>query len=145
MAKIDTFLRDKIFLQLLQDEGLPYPVKEFHFDTARKWRFDFAFIEEKIAVEIEGGSYGRTVTCNHCNKPVYRIINGKKIMVREGMGHNTGKGSIEDMEKYNAAAQKGWLVLRFPSHEVNTKNTINTIRQTLFRNQVDYILNQQLF
>ena len=36
---------------------LPRPAFQFRFHETRKWRFDFAWIEEKLAVEIDGGSF----------------------------------------------------------------------------------------
>ena len=33
------------------------PVRELQFHLDRKWRFDFAFVPEKLAVEIEGGLF----------------------------------------------------------------------------------------
>lgn len=64
------------------------PVREYRFHHERMWRFDFAFIEQKIAVEIEGGvySFGR---------------------------HSRGKGNEADMDKYNQATILGWRVLRY--------------------------------
>lgn len=63
-------------------------VAEYKFHPTRKWRFDFAFVEQKVAVEQEGAiwTYGR---------------------------HNRPIGMIKDMEKYNAAAELGWRVLRY--------------------------------
>lgn len=68
------------------------PVREYQFavDLAppRRWKFDFAFVPWRVAVEIEGGAFtaGR---------------------------HSTGGGLTKDCEKYNAAAALGWRVFRF--------------------------------
>lgn len=64
------------------------PVREYRFSPTRKWRFDFAFPQQKVAVEIEGGVFA----------------NGR---------HNRGFGFETDMEKYNAAVMLGWRVLRY--------------------------------
>ena len=63
-------------------------VSEYKFAASlkRKWRFDFAFPAEKVAVEIDGGQYA------------YR-----------GGRHNTDA----DRDKLNHAAVLGWRVLRF--------------------------------
>jgi hypothetical protein len=61
--------------------------KEYKFCPTRKWRFDLANKEHKIAVEIEGGAF----------------TNGR---------HTRGVGFINDMEKYNEAAILGWVVFR---------------------------------
>ncbi len=83
----------------LAGSHLPEPVAEFKFHPDRRWRFDFAFVDEKVAVECEGG--------------VYR--NGR---------HNRAKGFIDDCEKYNAAAILGWRVLRYPSPAFNDPHFI---------------------
>lgn len=52
----------------------------------KDWRFDFAWIEQKLAVEVEGGG---------------------------GMGrHTTAKGFRQDIEKYHQAMAMGWTVYR---------------------------------
>jgi very-short-patch-repair endonuclease len=54
----------------------------------RKWRFDFAVPDKKIAIEYEG-------------------------LMSEKSGHTTLKGYTKDTEKYNAAQALGWTVIRF--------------------------------
>lgn len=81
---------------LCRAAGLPDPVPEFVFHPHRKWRFDYAWPQEKVAVEIEGG-----------------------IFAREGGRHNRGAGMKADMEKYNAAVILGWGVLRFIPEEMH--------------------------
>jgi hypothetical protein len=36
---------------------LPEPVREFYFAKPRRWRFDFAWPEQLIALEVEGVVY----------------------------------------------------------------------------------------
>lgn len=81
-------------------------VKEYKFHPTRRWRFDFAIPEYKIAIEIDGGvwTYGR---------------------------HNRSAGYIADMEKMNAAASLGWIVLKFTPQEQYNKATFELIRQTI--------------
>lgn len=67
---------DKIFAQ------------EYKFHATRKWRFDFADPENKVAVEIDGGVFA-------------------------GGRHTRGVGFRADCEKINAAAVLGWRVLRY--------------------------------
>jgi len=82
--------------------GLPPPELEFYFAKAigRRWRFDFAWPDRKIALEIEGAVFGRTET----------TIDGRTVRV--GGRHNTGAGLQADAFKYNRAAMLGWLVVR---------------------------------
>lgn len=65
-----------------------FPEREHYFARPRRWRFDFAFPQHRVAVELEGG-------------------------VWTGGRHATGAGMVADMDKYNAAASRGWRVLRF--------------------------------
>lgn len=85
---------ETLFLhQLTGNAQLPYPQREFRFHPKRKWRFDFAWPETKIAVEIEGGTYTR----------------GR---------HVRPHGYAADCEKYNEATRAGWKVYRFTSKMV---------------------------
>ena len=75
----------------------PVPVRELEFAKepfGRKWRFDFAWPDYMIAVELEGGIWKR----------------GR---------HQRPLGFISDTEKYNAAARLGWRVLRFTAEAVD--------------------------
>ena len=71
-----------------QNPLLPIPVKEHKFHPVRRWRFDLAFLDHNLAVEIEGGIW----------------LIGR---------HNRGAGFIKDMEKYNEAMYYGWYMARF--------------------------------
>jgi very-short-patch-repair endonuclease len=84
------------FAGQLQILGVPTPEREYHFarHQARQWRFDFAWPERKIAVEVEGGTW-------------------------TGGAHTRGAHFESDAEKYNAAAALGWRVLRFTTDMVD--------------------------
>ena len=71
----------------LDAAGLTGWQTEFRFHPVRRWRFDFAHPEKRVAVEIEGGVF----------------IRGR---------HNRPSGFIADCEKYNEAVKLGWRVLR---------------------------------
>lgn len=68
--------------------GIPEPHPEFKFHPTRKWRFDLAWPDHKIALEIEGG-----------------IWTG-------GRHSRGGIGFLKDMEKYNEAGKLGWRIFR---------------------------------
>lgn len=79
-----------IVAAFFKSEGLPPFVTEFQFHHERKWRFDFAWLDEKVALEVDGGCF------------VYG-------------SHARGAGIRKDHEKQNAATMAGWKVLRcFP-------------------------------
>jgi very-short-patch-repair endonuclease len=86
----------------IEQHGLPYPVPEYSFAVliGRKWRFDYAFVQQKIALEVDGGSFGRVI----------RGADGK--FYRLGGYHATGRGLEIDHQKFNAAARLGWMVVR---------------------------------
>lgn len=75
--------------------GIKEPVAEYVFAPPRKWRFDFAWIDEgfvlrhgcRVALEIDGGLWS-------------------------GGRHSRGSGIIKEHEKFNAAAADGWLIFR---------------------------------
>ncbi len=73
--------------------GLPVPEREVKFHPTRKWRFDYAWVNEKVAVEVEGGIYS-------------------------GGRHVRGAGYEKDMEKYNHAQLLGWTVLRYTPQRI---------------------------
>jgi very-short-patch-repair endonuclease len=86
--------------------GLPAPEREYRFWPGRRFRFDFAWPEQMIAVEVEGGTWTR----------------GR---------HNRGKGFESDCEKYNEAALQGWIVLRFTGAMVRDRRAIETVKRAL--------------
>ncbi|MCZ7539740.1 MAG: hypothetical protein M5U29_07505 [Anaerolineae bacterium] len=68
-------------------DGLPEPEREVMFARSRRWRFDFAWPAQRVAVECDGGTY-------------------------TGGRHTRGGGYRRDAEKLNAAAALGWRVFR---------------------------------
>lgn len=72
--------------------------REHVFHPVRRWRFDFAFPSQRVAVEIEGAGSGPR--CPACHQPKF----GR---------HQQLDGARKDAEKYNTAAAMGWRVLRF--------------------------------
>lgn len=101
MPKAESPLEDEFAWQL-KAEGISF-IRELCFAPPRKWRFDFAFPEYRIAVEIEGGTDG--------------FRNAEGAWVRAGR-HQSRAGIANDMEKYNTAARLGWLVFRYPRARV---------------------------
>lgn len=92
--------------ELVEALGVEAPVAEHRFHPVRRWRFDFAWPERKLAVELEGGvwSQGR---------------------------HTRGQGFVDDCEKYNAAAVMGWTVLRLPGPQVEDGTGLGLVREAL--------------
>ena len=83
------------------------PVREFPFDPARKWRFDFAWPDIKVSVEIEGATeFGKS-------------------------RHSRGIGFEQDARKYNRAAELYWRVFRFSTAMVKSAEAIDTMKKVL--------------
>lgn len=99
-------MNTKAMIEFFKSMGLPAPIPEYKFHPTRKWRFDYAFIQGKVALEVEGG-------------------------VWTGGRHTRGSGFVKDMEKYNAAATMGWRVIRCVPAEVLTNKTIETLKEAL--------------
>lgn len=79
----------EFILKAFQQQGLiPEYVKEHQFDLQRKFRFDYAVPELKLAIEYEG-------------------------LMSDKSGHTTIAGYSKDCSKYNLATAQGWKVLRY--------------------------------
>ena len=106
MRKTSTLENDLAFQ--IRVAGLPVPRREFVFCPWRKYRADFAWPEEKLLVEAEGGIFAK------------------------GKGwHMSVGGYLDDMEKYNLAALMGFRVLRFSRKEIDSGNALSQIEQAL--------------
>ena len=77
------------------DRLLPGYTEEYKFHATRRWRFDFAYPDLKLAIEAEGCVYAQ----------------GR---------HTRGKGYEGDCKKYNAAALDGWVVLRYTTGTISS-------------------------
>lgn len=88
--------------------GLPEPAEEVRFHPERKWRFDLAFPDLKVAVEYEGGTWGAALS-----------------------RHTTAQGFRGDAEKYAEAAIAGWIVVRVTADMVRDGLGASLIRRAV--------------
>jgi len=86
--------------QSLHIHGIPYET-EHRFYEYRKFRFDIAIMEGKIAIEYEG-------------------------IFSEKSRHTNVNGYSVDAEKYNLAQSMGWRVYRYTAK--NYKNMIEDLK-----------------
>lgn len=104
------------YYRLSGHSAFPVPVREWRFAPPRQWRFDFAWPELMVALEVEGGIW---------------------VKPREGEqgggGHNRGKAFLDDMEKYSEAAIRGWMVLRVDTNAVKNGKALELILRALTR------------
>jgi hypothetical protein len=81
-----------------RSRGYPEPEPEWRFHPGRGWAFDLAWVAERLALEFEGGTFGRGKPCPVCKR-------------RDRTGHGSIAGMVRDHEKYTAAAVMGWRVM----------------------------------
>jgi len=103
---------------------------EFVFAPPRRWRFDFAWPAFRIALEVEGGVFGRmlTIESGHETRAGQRVEIAHGTRVRAGGRHNDGRGMEKDLEKYNHAAICGWAVLRVTTRMIRDGEAIAVLR-----------------
>jgi very-short-patch-repair endonuclease len=85
---------------------LPEGVPEHVFARPREWRFDRAWPDRKLAIEVEGGTW----------------VGGR---------HTRGAGFEADCIKYTEAAVAGWRVLRVTTSMVKTGVAIDALKRAL--------------
>lgn len=88
----------------LRQSGLVGFVREYRFCPPRRFRFDFCFLDKKLAIEVQGGIY----------------IRG---------GHNRPKVFTSDCEKLNLAVLNGFRLLKFTSDMIHSGDAIKMIRR----------------
>lgn len=89
-------------LEQIRRAGLPMPEREYPTGFG-KTRFDFAWPEIKLAVEVEGGTW----------------VTGR---------HSRGTGYAQDIKKYNAAQLAGWRVIRVTTDMLNCCDGITAVK-----------------
>ena len=93
--------------------GLPTPAPEHRFCPPRRWRFDWAFVVWKLAVEVEGGSW-------------------------TGGRHTRGAGFERDIEKYAEALCLGWRVLRVTPEMVRDGRALGYLERIVLLGAVEW-------
>ena len=99
-------LTQTLLLLQVTTDGLPMPELEHKFDEHRRWRFDYAWPAQRVALEVEGGAW-------------------------TGGRHTRGAGFLADIEKYNAANLAGWHVYRCTPEQAQNGEIMDTLRQAL--------------
>jgi len=86
--------------------GLPRPQAEYRFHPTRQWRADFAWITERVVMEVDGGTWS-------------------------GGRHTRGSGWQKDAEKRRAYAALGYLVLPVTPQDVATGIWVEPVREAM--------------
>ena len=97
---------DLLYLQICAF-NLPRPVAEHRF-CDRRWRFDLAWPDQMLAVEVDGGGF-----------------------IPGGGRHSRGTGMEKDNEKIATAMLMGWRVLRVTPRQVTKGEAIAWIQGLL--------------
>jgi len=105
MAKA-SFVPDVPLSLYFGELGLPKPELEYRFCPTRRWKFDYAYVKEKVAIEVQGGIWTR----------------GR---------HSRPFGQIGDMEKLNRAQIMGWIVLQFTPSQIRSGYFSIMLREAL--------------
>ena len=98
---------ERRFALLWQAVNGPALEAEFRFHPKRRWRADFAHLESRTLIEVEGGIW----------------ISGR---------HNRATGFIADLEKYLEATLAGWTVIRLADTHL-TLDIITRLRDFTLR------------
>ena len=99
--------QDAYYIQVKQ-AGLPLPVSEYSAIPARKFRWDFAWPECLILVEIQGGIWSSSKT-----------------------GHTSGVGVNRDCQKGNLANLGSFCCLSFTSDMIRSGIALEQTREAL--------------
>lgn len=97
---------ERLFRIQLNANNIEGFVQEKIFHLTRRWRFDFAWPEIKLAVEIQGGTWSK----------------GR---------HARGSGIKGDCEKYSQAAILGWRIIFATSEHVRSGEALQWVRLAL--------------
>jgi hypothetical protein len=94
------------FDRLCQAAGLAAPVAEYRFAPPRRWRFDWAWLEQRLALEVQGGLF-------------------------TGGRHSRGPALLREHEKLNRAAVLGWRVCFVVPAQVTNGEAVLIVEQAL--------------
>ncbi len=106
-APLPYFKQYPTFFRLINgNPGIPEPIEEYKFHPKRRWRVDICWPDQKLALEIEGGTF-----------------------MKSGGGHRSVTGYHKDMEKYNAMSIQGYFLLRFTTREMESCESYDVLRE----------------
>ena len=99
--------------------GLPEPVREYRAIPGRRFRFDFAWVEQRLLVEVQGAIF----------------VKG---------GHSSGVGIMRDHEKNNLAVLNGWRVIYVNSKTIDSGKAIRDIETALTGGELQSISEKRI-
>ena len=100
-------LEERMALLIKVSPWCGVPKRQFRFCPERRWKIDFAWPDEKVALEVEGGTWS-------------------------GGRHVRGKGFEADCEKYNELAVMGWQLVRVTGNMIRSGTALRYLER-IFR------------
>lgn len=105
-----------LLLQQIAKASLPLPDRfEYQFMTSRKWRFDYAWTDLKVAIEYNG------------------IIYVPKSKNMSKTGHTTITGLADDYEKLGEAQIRNWIVLETNPILIREYTTVEQLSRAILK------------
>jgi len=97
---------EEMFALQCEQAGFPAPLREYAAVPGRRFRWDFAWTDARVLVEINGGTHAH-------------------------MGHSTGTGIARDYEKSNLAMLAGWRTFVFDRRMVEAGTALDVTAKAL--------------
>jgi very-short-patch-repair endonuclease len=97
---------EQMFAIKLKQRNLPEPVREYRPIPGRRFRIDFSYPDQKLAIELEGGTWS-------------------------GGRHTRGAGFRNDCLKYALLTLAGWKVLRFTTDMVSDDTALDMVESII--------------
>ena len=93
----------------MQEAGLVGFVREYQAIEGRRFKWDFAFVEDRLLIEVQGAVW----------------VKG---------GHSTGVGITRDCEKFSIASANKWFTIPVTTDHVKNGKALEWIKQFLTPN-----------
>ena len=93
----------------MQEAGLAGFVREYQAIEGRRFKWDFAFVEDRLLIEVQGAVW----------------VKG---------GHSTGVGITRDCEKFSIASANKWFTIPVTTDHVKNGKALEWIKQFLTPN-----------
>jgi len=97
---------EELLMEQIRQAQMPEPRREVRFHPIRRWRFDLAWPDVRLAAEVEGGTKGKS---RHTNRIGYE----------------------RDCRKYCEAVLHGWKVLRFTGDMINSGEALAMLMRAM--------------
>lgn len=106
MAIRKQMTKGETFLLMLKARKMPAPELEHRFHPVRKFRLDYAWPDQRVGLEVDGG-------------------------VWVGGAHGRGTGILRDQLKTNLAASLGWRILRTTPKDLASPDLLDHLERAL--------------